>query len=465
MEQVKLSLEFTVDNFSFEDIKDKRFAKGVIHAFADGENANTWPIKTEVLTECANSVYDIPVVCKYNGFVNDFMSHERDEVPIGFIKETSPTYSNPIVFEKNYDGRTFIVIKCLIWKKYAKNAMEVLRNSRGKKAVSVELTVSKGEEIDGKIRVDEFVLDGITVLGDYVTPAVKDARIQVEFAKNNAEFAKDKAEYLKDIGFSDNTNKETGEMKMTENETQNCAVVEEEATPACEQCAAAEPEVKEADSNVACAEDTDNASDEQKEEMTAGAECAAEGSESACNCAAEPENGEGVNCAEDTSDDDDKEEKPDEDEDESEDEDKEEDKDEDKEEKMSLEAAMSKIEEMSSRVAELEAQNKAFMSKIEEMADYAELKQYKSDMEAKIKQDADMAAMNAVMSDITSRGYTMSDSEKNELIAKFSEFDSADAWANYVKAQAFDKVETAGVQRIGLPFAETTKTNSIWDLI
>ena len=119
----KVSLEFAVDGFEFEDVKDARFAKGIIHAFADGENAHTHPIETKVLIDCANSVYDIPLVCRYNGFTDDFMSHEADETPIGFIKETSPTYSNPIVFEKHTDGRTFLVIKALIWKKYAKDAV------------------------------------------------------------------------------------------------------------------------------------------------------------------------------------------------------------------------------------------------------------------------------------------------------------------------------------------------------
>ena len=217
----KVSLEFAVDGFEFEDVKDARFAKGIIHAFADGENAHTHPIETKVLIDCANSVYDIPLVCRYNGFTNDFMSHEADETPIGFIKETSPTYSNPIVFEKHTDGRTFLVIKALIWKKYAKDAVRVFKNSEGKKAVSVEITITKGEEIDGKVRVDEFVLDGITVLGDFVKPAVKDARIQVEFAQ-------DKTDYLNGLKFADTT-KETGEQdmadenKMAQDGQVNCA--------------------------------------------------------------------------------------------------------------------------------------------------------------------------------------------------------------------------------------------------
>lgn len=428
----KVSLEFAVDGFEYEDVKDARFAKGVIHAFADGENAHTHPIETSVLMDCANSVYDIPLVCRYNGFTDDFMAHEADETPIGFIKETSPTYSNPIVFEKHADGRTFLVIKALIWKKYAKDAVRVFKNSEGKKAVSVEITITKGEEIDGKIRVDEFVLDGITVLGQFVKPAVKDAHIQIEFAQ-------DKNDYLNGLKFAETT-EETGEQNMTDENMM-------------------------ADENqVSCAEN--NTENGENMSVTDGCACEDNMSDNGDTATDNTESGENMailppeNMSEEKPEDKNNGE-------ESEDEDNSDDnepKDDDNEENMSIEAAMSQIAEMSDKINELEAQNKAYMSQIESMSDYDDLKQFKFSTEQRMKQEADMAIMNKVMSDIVSRGYAMPEDEKTELMAKFSEFSSADAWSNYVKAQVFDKVETnSSVQQIGLPFAEPKKTNSIWD--
>ena len=417
----KVSLEFAVDGFEFEDVKDARFAKGIIHAFADGENAHTHPIETKVLIDCANSVYDIPLVCRYNGFTDDFMSHEADETPIGFIKETSPTYSNPIVFEKHTDGRTFLVIKALIWKKYAKDAVRVFKNSEGKKAVSVEITITKGEEIDGKVRVDEFVLDGITVLGDFVKPAVKDARIQVEFAQ-------DKTDYLNGLRFADTT-KETGEQDMAdENMAQNGQV------------SCADDTTKLEDSENMSAVGTDGCACNSNMEDDGNAcsdktDCNENMSEDGKNCKNMSETQQ-QNCACNNK------------------------------ENMSLETAMSQIAAMSDKINKLEAQNKAYMSQIESMSDYDALKQFKLATEQRIKQEADMATMNKVMSDIAARGCNMSDEEKDALKAKFSEFSSADAWSNYVKAQAFEKFENnSSVQHIGLPFAEPKKTNSIWDSI
>ena len=433
----KVSLEFAVDGFEFEDVKDARFAKGIIHAFADGENAHTHPIETKVLIDCANSVYDIPLVCRYNGFTDDFMSHEADETPIGFIKETSPTYSNPIVFEKHTDGRTFLVIKALIWKKYAKDAVRVFKNSEGKKAVSVEITITKGEEIDGKVRVDEFVLDGITVLGDFVKPAVKDARIQVEFAQ-------DKTDYLNGLRFADTT-KETGEQDMAdENMAQNGQVSCADDTTKPEDSknmSAVGTDGCACNSNMeddgnACSDKTDGNENMSEDGKNCKNMSEIPPQNCACNGKDNMSETQQQNCACNNK------------------------------ENMSLETAMSQIAAMSDKINKLEAQNKAYMSQIESMSDYDALKQFKFATEQRIKQEADMAIMNKVMSEIAARGCNMSDEEKDALKAKFSEFSSADAWSNYVKAQAFEKFENnSSVQQIGLPFAEPKKTNSIWDSI
>lgn len=453
-QNIKMSLNFSVESFDFEYVKDMRFMKGTIHAFADGPNAYTHPISTQVLMDCANSVYDIPIVCRYNGFTDDFMSHEADETPIGFVKETSPTYSNPIIFEKSADGRTFIVIKALIWKKYAEDAVRVLKNSNGRKSVSVEIIVTKGEEIDGKIKVDEFVLEGITVLGDFVRPAVKDANIQVEFAR-------DKKEFLDSLQFSESKT-ETGDNMKNETDSVLCASVAEGTEGADVACA-----------NVGCAENVTCTA-----QCSEGVACSAQSADAGQATVAQENTPESDSKApvepQDNDDDighDDNNDEPDNDD------------DNDVAEvqgvdcaggmkrdgscQMSLDEAMDKIEKMAARIDELEAQNKAYMSELELKKDYDDLKAFKERTEAKIKLEEDMRLINDVLTEIKNRGYDMSDAEKEQLKLKFSEFDSADAWANYAKAQAFENVNKtdSGVQKIGLPYANAKPTQSIWDII
>ena len=571
MEKLKIALNFDVDRIEFEKEKSNRFRKGIIYAFADGPNAHTHPISSEVLTKCANSIYDIPIVCKYCDFVEDFLAHEEDEIPIGFVKETTANYSNPIRFEKLDDGRTFIVIEGLIWQKYSGNAIEVMERSDKRKSVSVELVVTDGEEVDGKIEVKEFVLQGITILGDFVTPAVRDAHIKLEFSADKRDYlefmannikidntkeaaahgawsnprrklfapiskasnaaalvreaylindgsdtepkisklkyphhvvrdgklvihvdglqaafqrAKQQgifrgavkahiARHYKELGLStenfadfgldevdfsmlfDNAkdkNEGVGEIGMA-NEIKNAEL---EPEVACSDEDVEAEKVECADTDVECADKPEETSgDEKTEEMADN-----KPEEDMADDKSEEDKPE-ENMADDSESD--KKESDDE-EDEEEDADEEAKEDEEKdEEKMSFEDAMAKIAEMSETISKLENDNNAYMAKIAEMSDYEELKQFKCMAEEKAKKEEEMAKMESVMCDIESRGITMSDSDKEKLMAKFSEFDSADAWANYVKAQAFDMYGSDfDNSKIGLPFGEP-KATSIWD--
>ena len=571
MEKLKIALNFDVDRIEFEKEKSNRFRKGVIYAFADGPNAHTHPISSEVLTKCANSIYDIPIVCKYCDFVEDFLAHEEDEIPIGFVKETTANYSNPIRFEKLDDGRTFIVIEGLIWQKYSGNAIEVMERSDKRKSVSVELVVTDGEEVDGKIEVKEFVLQGITILGDFVTPAVRDAHIKLEFSadkrdylefmannikidntkeaaahgawsnprrklfapiskasnaaalvreaylindgsdtepkisklkyphhvvrdgklvihvdglqaafqrakqqgifrgavkahiarhykelglstENFADFGLDKVDFSMLFDNVKNENEGVGEIGMA-NEIKNAEL---EPEVACSDEKVEAEKVECADTDVKCADKPEETSgDEKTEEMADN-----KPEEDMADDKSEEDKPE-ENMADDSESD--KKESDDE-EDEEEDADEEAKEDEEKdEEKMSFEDAMAKIAEMSETISKLENDNNAYMAKIAEMSDYEELKQFKCMAEEKAKKEEEMAKMESVMCDIESRGITMSDSDKEKLMAKFSEFDSADAWANYVKAQAFDMYGSDfDNSKIGLPFGEP-KATSIWD--
>lgn len=571
MEKLKIALNFDVDRIEFEKEKSNRFRKGVIYAFADGPNAHTHPISSEVLTKCANSIYDIPIVCKYCDFVEDFLAHEEDEIPIGFVKETTAHYSNPIRFEKLDDGRTFIVIEGLIWQKYSGNAIEVMERSDKRKSVSVELVVTDGEEVDGKIEVKEFVLQGITILGDFVTPAVRDAHIKLEFSADKRDYlefmannikidntkeaaahgawsnprrklfvpiskasnaaalvreaylindgsdtepkisklkyphhvvrdgklvihvdglqaafqrAKQQgifrgavkahiARHYKELGLSTENfadfgldkvdfsmlfddvkgkNEGVGEIGMA-NEIKNAEL---EPEVACSDEKVEAEKVECADTDVECADKPEETSgDEKTEEMADN-----KPEEDMADDKSEEDKPE-ENMADDSESD--KKESDDE-EDEEEDADEEAKEDEEKdEEKMSFEDAMAKIAEMSETISKLENDNNAYMAKIAEMSDYEELKQFKCMAEEKAKKEEEMAKMESVMCDIESRGITMSDSDKEKLMAKFSEFDSADAWANYVKAQAFDMYGSDfDNSKIGLPFGEP-KATSIWD--
>lgn len=560
---LRTSLNFSIDKVSFEDAKEARFSKAIIHAFADGPNAHTWPISTEVLKRSSHSIYDIPILCKYSEFVDDFLGHEEDEVPIGFIKEDSNTYKNPIVFEKSEDGRTFIVIKGLIWNKYSGNAIEVLKRDDMKKSVSVEIEITKGHVIDEKIQVEEFVLNGITVLGDFVTPAVKDANILLEFSKDkkyylskfadskiridnskeksvsgvwknprrklfvpisNASNSKEllKEAYLVNDGSYENP--EISKMKYPHHVIRDgILVIHKDGLEAAFKRAkqqgifegniknhierhykelglskenfetfgiekedfdlyfsnslskesvgeeAMQDELKDIygfegnnveceNPDVKCEENVECAEDVKCEETV---KCEDDVMEDA-SCP------EGVDCTNTDvkCEDDDEENKEDEKQEEEKEETEEEDKDIEDEEEMSFAEAKAKISEMSETIEKLQSENTAYMARIQEMSDYEDLKKFKADTIEKEKREEEMSKMEKIMSDIESRGVSMTEESKKELMSKYGEFESMDAWSNFVKAQVFDKCENVGFMGFALPFTEKKyESNSVWDRI
>ena len=190
------TMKFSISSAELiEQTNSKLFGKMRIRAFASGENAHTLPVDKEVIKRCAYSIYDKPIVWKYNKYLNDAMSHEIDEVPVGFIKETE---ENPIVFEQSEDGRIFITVDALIWTKYCGKLIEVFENSGNCKDVSVEIVVVPEEvKLCDKPLIKDFCVAGITILGEMVNPAVKGCNATL------LEFSKDKKDYLDEIALAD----------------------------------------------------------------------------------------------------------------------------------------------------------------------------------------------------------------------------------------------------------------------
>lgn len=583
---IKSHLNFSVDKVIMDKQNDYRFSGATIYAFADGENANTLPIDTDVLVRCSKTVYDIPIVCKYSEQWGDFLSHEEDEVPIGFVKESSDTYDNPIQFTKNPDGRTFLTIKGLIWKRYSGKALDVLMRGDKKKSVSIEMQVTDGEETKNGLLVKEFVLEAITVLGDFIEPAVKDAKIMMEFSKDKKDYLKMvsnkfaakktikidndkdsavsgswsnprrklfdpinnasnrsallKEAYLVNEGDKDNPeisklkyphhvirdgklvlhvdgvqaafqrakqqgifegdvkshlerhyrelglsmenfscgtvsvsessdNEMVGETEMALDEqkmsSQECVDCAEEKV----ECAEAETKVECANGECECKESVECADEEKVEcsECIDGVYC--EDASAKVNCTQETCEAD-VQCSDDEHNEDeheDKHEDPEDDEDKDE-HDEDEDEDDDDEEdfsKMSDEKKLACYNALLEKCENLQSANKAYMEKLATMLDYEDLKKFKADTEEKQRREEEMAKMEKVMAEIENCGFSMSDEDKKELMAKCHEFESMDAWSNYVKAQAFDKA-AFNEKPLGfaLPFAQT-KSESIWDRI
>lgn len=192
---------YKIEEVNFSDDKYKShqdevlkslFRKIRIKAFATGSNAHTLPINIDVLKRGSNTIYNQPILWKYNPYIDDAMSHEEDEVPCGFVPKDE---NNPIRFiEEN--GRTYLVIDALIWTKYSGRLIEIFERDNNKKDVSVEILCESVDHPDGD-EITDYVVTGITILGEWINPAVEGCHAEM------LQFSNDKDKFLSLYNFAE----------------------------------------------------------------------------------------------------------------------------------------------------------------------------------------------------------------------------------------------------------------------
>lgn len=159
--------------------------------FASGENSHNLIISDETLLKTAKSIYNVPVVWKYDGKIDDAMSHEDDEYPCGFVKEGS------LIEEKRLsDNRLMLSTVVYIWKKYSGKLIDIFKRDK-KKSVSVEMTVLEANDDNGEVEVTDYKFEAITILGNFIRPAISGAEMTVLSFSKEYEDA-----YKKEFGYN-----------------------------------------------------------------------------------------------------------------------------------------------------------------------------------------------------------------------------------------------------------------------
>lgn len=461
MDKDIISMSYSIDSIEQTPSEDERFSKVHIKAFAEGDNAHTAPVTLEDLKRTAPSIYNVPIVVQFTRWTDDGIgTHDKSEVPVGFVY----TKENPVRFEFDKErNKNFLAINGLLWNRYTKDIVSIIKKSNGKKKVSVEMRVNNPATRDrnGKRIMTDWTYYAITILSDEVTEACKGSQIELlQFAED---FANDKDNYINHLNFSENGEgvKMENEKDLT-NEAETCDCAEngvvanaeegKDETPVVQSQAEETPTPSaESDGNDENTPDEKQAcvTEEIPAQMANGENDGASNNdvlESGCgvNQAEEPTDGE--------SNEDEPEKKPEEDEKPSE-----------------QEMAMAKLTEENKNLSEenerLKADNEAYMAKIAAMSDYDELKQFKENTIAEEARMAKMAKVNAVFDSIAEKGINMSEEDKKNLISKVDEYSDVDAWANMAKATIFDSYESSdGVVRIGLPYEQkSNNSESVWD--
>ena len=190
-----------ISNFEFDE---GRFVKCSLDVCHDGGNYNGSWFNKDVIEKCAykslaytpilaNVYYDedweeylvgghdmdIKLVEDKDGFDIDVFYLER---PVGFVPPDTPI---EIVYNPE-DGKNHLKAYCVIWKKYSEQLLDIIEECNGELSVSMEIEALNTQisQETGDVIINDFVFQGITILGLDNPPAMQGAKIKT-FSKNN----------------------------------------------------------------------------------------------------------------------------------------------------------------------------------------------------------------------------------------------------------------------------------------
>ena len=164
-------LSFAIDNAELIDENPRSsFAVLSLDFFASGKNRHDTFVREDVLRKTAKTIYNCPVLWKYDSSFDDAGTHAPDQNPCGFVP-----FGTEIKEKTTPDGRVMLNTMAYVWKKYSGRLLEIFSRDKSK-AVSVEMSVLDAKEMgNGVVSLEDYMFEGITVLGSFVTPAVPDA--------------------------------------------------------------------------------------------------------------------------------------------------------------------------------------------------------------------------------------------------------------------------------------------------
>lgn len=170
----QISFEYESNIEGFQEYDERKLAVAKVCILSTGPNCHGFNITDEVLRRDVGSVRGQFLVAKMFG--NDFMGHEKDEVPIGYFPvdkevefEETEVMGEPVTKAWAY---------AVLSKHYSNDAYEAFK-THNHRAVSIEMLCKFAD--DDVEETQPLALDvyGVTVLGRYVRPSDKNAEINL----------------------------------------------------------------------------------------------------------------------------------------------------------------------------------------------------------------------------------------------------------------------------------------------
>lgn len=179
------------------------FDKGVLRICYTGKNRNGSFIGKDVFERCMPSVYNCPVVCRYDREADEIGSHDielvKNEDGMYFVNLTQPVGVVPLGakfwWETITDGTVdheYLCVDVILWKR--QEAYKKIKEN-GITDQSMEILVKEGRMVDGVYVIDRFEFQAFCLLGT-AEPCYESASLEV-FSKN--EFRAQLAEMMQEF--------------------------------------------------------------------------------------------------------------------------------------------------------------------------------------------------------------------------------------------------------------------------
>lgn len=184
--------------------QNSSFDKGILRVAYVGDNRNGSSISKDVFESCIHTIYNCPVVCRYDRDSDTLGSHDVELVrcddglrmvnathPVGVVPSEAKYYWE-IVEEDDGNEHEYLCIEVLLWKR--QEAYQKIKND-GVVDESMEITVKQGELVDGVFVIKDFEFTAFCLLGT-AQPCYESASLEV-FASN--EFKSQFAEMMQEL--------------------------------------------------------------------------------------------------------------------------------------------------------------------------------------------------------------------------------------------------------------------------
>lgn len=183
---------------------NKSFDRGVLRVCYTGRNRNNSFIGKDVFERCIGSIYNCPVVCRYDRDSDTIGGHDMEVVrdcdnvvrmvnkthPVGVVPQGGRYWWEEI--EDNSGVHEYLCVDVILWKR-----QEAYRKIKEDGIVdeSMEINIKSGEMIDGVYVIHDFEFTAFCLLGT-VEPCYESASLEV-FSKADfdSQFAQMMHEY------------------------------------------------------------------------------------------------------------------------------------------------------------------------------------------------------------------------------------------------------------------------------